>query len=87
MPLGHYKQPNLSFVRGLAYHSLEDLQGRLWQNQGEIPNNGIDDDGNGLVDDVHGYDFADGDGDPSDDDGHGTHCAGGVFKKLQSIDK
>ncbi|CAE6917799.1 unnamed protein product, partial [Symbiodinium sp. CCMP2456] len=54
----------------------EDLQGRLWQNEGEIPNNGVDDDGNGFVDDVHGYDFADEDGDPSDDDGHGTHCAG-----------
>ena len=37
---------------------------------------GIDDDGNGYVDDVHGWDFADGDADPSDDDGHGTHCAG-----------
>ncbi|CAE7236396.1 unnamed protein product, partial [Symbiodinium necroappetens] len=36
-----------------------DLQGRLWQNEGEIPNNGVDDDGNGFVDDVHGFDFAD----------------------------
>ncbi|CAK9051904.1 unnamed protein product [Durusdinium trenchii] len=54
----------------------EDLQGRLWQNPGEIPGNGIDDDGNGFIDDVHGWDFADGDADPSDDDGHGTHCAG-----------
>lgn len=54
----------------------EDLQGRLWQNPGEIPGNGIDDDGNGYIDDVHGWDFADGDAIPSDDDGHGTHCAG-----------
>ena len=37
---------------------------------------GIDADGNGFIDDVHGWDFADGDADPSDDDGHGTHCAG-----------
>ena len=59
----------------------QDLQGRLWQNEGEIPNNGVDDDGNGFVDDVHGYDFADEDGDPSDDDGHGTHCAGTMGAK------
>lgn len=56
--------------------SHEDLQGRLWQNPGEIPGNGLDDDGNGFVDDVHGWDFADGDADPTDHDGHGTHCAG-----------
>ncbi|CAJ1440841.1 unnamed protein product, partial [Effrenium voratum] len=54
----------------------EDLQHRLWVNPGEIPNNGVDDDGNGYVDDVHGWDFADDDNDPSDEDGHGTHCAG-----------
>ena len=40
------------------------------------PSRGIDDDGNGYIDDVHGWDFADGDAIPSDDDGHGTHCAG-----------
>eukprot|EP00438_Fugacium_kawagutii_P032165 Skav231583 [mRNA] locus=scaffold481:299944:300782:- [translate_table: standard] len=60
----------------------EDLHDRLWQNPGEIPGNGtvpatsIDDDQNGYIDDVYGWDFADGDADPSDDDGHGTHCAG-----------
>ena len=37
-------------------------------NPGEIPNNGVDDDGNGYVDDVHGWDFADDDNDPSDED-------------------
>lgn len=37
----------------------EDLSGNIWQNKGEIPNNRIDDDGNGLVDDVHGWNFAD----------------------------
>ena len=41
----------------------------------------MDDDGNGFVDDVHGFDFADEDGDPSDDDGHGTHCAGSMGAK------
>ena len=42
----------------------------------EIPGNGIDDDGNGFVDDVNGADFVNRDGDPSDDNGHGTHVAG-----------
>eukprot|EP00440_Ansanella_granifera_P007873 gb/GFBE01008516.1/.p1 GENE.gb/GFBE01008516.1/~~gb/GFBE01008516.1/.p1 ORF type:complete len:1889 (+),score=317.46 gb/GFBE01008516.1/:1-5667(+) len=53
-----------------------DLRDVLWTNPGEIPGNKVDDDGNGFIDDVHGYDFYDNDGDPSDDNGHGTHCAG-----------
>ena len=53
-----------------------DLAGNIWINPGEIPNNGIDDDGNGYVDDVYGYDFINNDNDPMDDNGHGTHCAG-----------
>ncbi|CAK8988486.1 unnamed protein product [Durusdinium trenchii] len=53
-----------------------DLMDSLWTNPGEIPDNGIDDDGNGFIDDVHGYDFAGEDGHPDDDNGHGTHCAG-----------
>jgi PKD repeat protein len=50
----------------------------MWVNTGEIPGNGIDDDGNGFVDDVHGYDFVNNDGDPYDDFGHGTHVAGTI---------
>lgn len=53
-----------------------DLKEHLWTNPGEIPGNGLDDDGNGFVDDVHGYDFVDNDGEPEDEGGHGTHCAG-----------
>ena len=53
-----------------------DLRDNLWRNPGEIPGNGIDDDGNGFVDDVNGADFVNRDGDPSDDNGHGTHVAG-----------
>jgi subtilisin family serine protease len=53
-----------------------DLAPNLWTNPGEVPGNGQDDDGNGWVDDVHGYDFLNHDGDPSDDNGHGTHTAG-----------
>ena len=62
---------------GIDYNH-EDLQGRIWTNPGEVPGNGIDDDGNGYIDDVHGYDFVNGDGDPMDDNGHGTHCAGTI---------
>lgn len=53
-----------------------DLAANIWTNPGEIPDDGIDNDGNGFVDDVHGYDFANDDADPLDDNGHGTHTAG-----------
>jgi subtilisin family serine protease len=53
-----------------------DLAPNLWTNPGEVPGNGVDDDGNGYVDDVHGYDFVDNDGTPQDANGHGTHVAG-----------
>jgi len=52
-----------------------DLAESIWQNPGEIADNGIDDDGNGFVDDLWGWDFADDDNDPWDD-GHGTRTAG-----------
>jgi subtilisin family serine protease len=52
------------------------LRGHIWTNPGEIPGNGIDDDGDGVVDDVHGADFVNGDGVPADDNGHGSHVAG-----------
>ncbi len=53
-----------------------DLAPNAWINPGEIPGNGVDDDGNGYVDDIHGYDFVSNDGDPMDDNIHGTHVAG-----------
>jgi len=53
-----------------------DLASKLWVNPGEIPGNGLDDDGNGYVDDVHGYDFANNDPNPADDVGRGTLVAG-----------
>ena len=57
-----------------------DLTPNLWTNWGEIPGNGIDDDNNGYVDDVHGWDAYSSDGSvPSD--GHGTHVAGIVGAK------
>ena len=54
----------------------EDLAANIWVNPGEIPGNGIDDDGNGFVDDVFGWDFTYNMNDPDDNFGHGTHCAG-----------
>lgn len=58
-----------------------DLAHQLWVNSDEIPANGIDDDGNGYIDDVNGWDFGDNDNIPNDDGaspGHGTHTAGTV---------
>jgi len=55
-----------------------DLQDRLWTHPGEIPDNGLDDDGNGRVDDVCGWDFVQDDNDPTDQNGHGTHVAGTI---------
>lgn len=55
-----------------------DLEANIWINQAEIPGNGIDDDHNGYVDDVHGYDFVNDDSDPMDDQLHGTHVSGTI---------
>lgn len=53
-----------------------DLEANVWVNPGEIPGDGLDNDRNGYVDDVTGYDFVSRDGDAMDDGLHGTHVAG-----------
>ena len=56
-----------------------DLAAKLWTNPGEIPANGLDDDRNGKIDDVHGWHFFHGGAENAfvqDDNGHGTHVAG-----------
>ncbi len=62
---------------GVDYHH-PDLNDNIWRNPGEIAGNGRDDDGNGYVDDVHGWDFINNDNDPLDRNGHGTHVAGTI---------
>jgi len=57
-------------------YTHQDLAANMWKNPGEIAGNGIDDDGNGYVDDVYGYDFYAGDSNPMDENGHGTHVSG-----------
>ncbi|MBC7464599.1 MAG: S8 family serine peptidase [Bdellovibrio sp.] len=72
-------------------YTHEDLVGQMWRNPKEIPANGIDDDNNGFIDDVVGWDFLSNDNKPYDlaatsfndilagkNPGHGTHCAGNV---------
>lgn len=58
-----------------------DLSPNMWHNPGETPGNGIDDDGNGYVDDIYGMDGCNNDADPMDDHYHGTHCAGTIGAK------
>ncbi len=55
-----------------------DLAPNLWTNPGEIPGNGVDEDGNGFVDDLYGFDFIDGIANPLDSGDHGTHVAGTI---------
>ena len=55
-----------------------DLAASMWRNPAETPGNGVDDDGNGYVDDVYGIDTVNRDSDPMDDNGHGTHVAGTI---------
>ena len=59
-------------------YTHRDLAANIWTNPGEIAGNGIDDDQNGFVDDVHGYDFVNNDGNPMDDNSHGTHVSGTI---------
>jgi outer membrane protein assembly factor BamB/subtilisin family serine protease len=65
---------------GIRY-THEDLADTMWRNPGEVAGNGIDDDGNGYIDDVHGINSlvakgSAGSGNPDDDQGHGTSVAG-----------
>ncbi len=59
-----------------------DLKDNLWTNEAELNGQaGIDDDGNGVIDDIHGYNAITGKGDAMDDQGHGSHCSGTIGAK------
>ena len=64
---------------GVAFTHF-DLAANMWVNVGEEapPGNGVDDDGNGFIDDYRGWDFKNNDNDPFDDNGHGSHVAGTI---------
>ncbi len=62
---------------GIRY-THADLAAQMWRNPGEIPGNGLDDDGNGYVDDIFGINAITGSGNPMDDNNHGTHVAGTI---------
>ena len=65
---------------GIDYNH-EDLKDNIWKNSKEIPGNGIDDDGNGYIDDVQGWNFYWANNNPMDGNGHGTHCSGTIAGK------
>lgn len=69
---------------GVDYNHL-DLRNNIWVNSAEIPGNGVDDDGNGYIDDVYGWDCVGDDNDPMDDNGHGTHVAGIIAAENNKI--
>lgn len=72
----------IAVVDEAVCYNNPDLAANMWVNTGEIAGNKIDDDGNGFIDDIYGFNFVDMNGninwDNEDDSGHGTHCAGTI---------
>ena len=62
---------------GVRY-THQDLANQMWVNEDEVPNNGLDDDLDGFVDNIYGADIIGNDGDPMDGNGHGSHVAGTI---------
>jgi len=71
---------------GVDYnHEIFTATNAIWSNTDEIASNGIDDDGNGYVDDIRGWNFAGDNNNPDDDENHGTHVAGIILGITQDI--
>lgn len=80
IPAGGLPSVTVAVIDTGVDYNHPDLKANMWVNDGEIAANGIDDDGDGYVDDIHGCSTVSDDrfhsGDPMDDHGHGTHVAG-----------
>ena len=78
----NYTTGNKSVVVGVIdtgiRYTHQDLAENMWKNPNEIAGDGIDNDNNGYVDDFYGLNALNASGDPFDDNGHGTHCAGTI---------
>lgn len=75
---GRHDAPVIAVIDTGIDYNHPDLAANMWTNTGEIPGDGIDNDNNGVIDDVHGYNAFANTGDPLDGHGHGTHCAGTI---------
>lgn len=71
---------------GVDYtHEVFTSTGAIWSNSDEVASNGIDDDGNGYIDDIRGWNFVSNSNNPMDDENHGTHVAGIILGATQDI--
>lgn len=69
---------------GVDFHH-DELTGRDWHNLHETPDDGIDNDGNGYIDDIAGWDFVEDDNSPTDENGHGTNIAGIIAARADNV--
>lgn len=70
--------PVVAVIDSGVQYTHPDLQPNIWSNNGEVAGDGIDNDGNGYVDDVNGYNWVSSNNNPDDDNHHGTHVAGTI---------
>ncbi len=74
----------VAFLDSGVKYDHPEFSGRIWSNKGEAPGNGMDDDGNGYVDDMRGWNFAYGNSNVKDDEGHGTNVASIIGAKANN---
>lgn len=75
---GSRNGPIIAVIDTGVDYNHPDLAANMWTNPNEIAGDGVDNDGNGVIDDVHGYNAAEENGNPMDDNGHGSHCSGTI---------